>query len=118
MSGQIGYHAGLHAEQQVSDFYQAEGFELAGERWRGKRGEIDLIAERDGQFVFVEVKKSKTFAQAAQRLSTRQQNRIYHAAEEFMAQRSDATLHCCRFDVALVDSHGRVEILKNAIGHH
>ena len=118
MSGSVGYHAGLSAESMVSDLYRRCGFDVTGERWRGKCGEIDLIAEQDGQLVFIEVKKSKTFTRAAQRLSSKQQARIYRTAEEYLATRADDRLPTCRFDVALVDAVGRVEVLENAIGHH
>lgn len=118
MSGSVGYSSGLHAEGIVSRHYQSKGFKLAETRWRGKCGEIDLIAECDGELVFVEVKKSKTFARAGARLTANQQGRIYHAAEEFLAVREFSEVPDCRFDVALVDQTGRIEILENAIGHH
>jgi len=118
VTGIIGYNAGLCAEEIVTKRYAACGFSLAKSRWRGRRGEIDLIAERDGELVFVEVKKSKTCASAATRLSERQQSRIYGAAEEYLATRTGDRFPDCRFDVALVDQIGRVEILENAFGHH
>ncbi len=82
---------------------------------RGKGGEIDLIT-RDGEgFVFVEVKKSRSHARAAERLSMRQIRRLYDAAAEFLAQCPRGLNTLARFDVALVDGNGRIEILENAL---
>jgi len=39
----VGYHAGLAAEEIVAADYARRGLRLERRRWRGKRGEIDLI---------------------------------------------------------------------------
>jgi len=115
MSGSISFHAGLSAEDQVARDYQRRGYPVAAHRWRGKGGEIDLVA-RDGEgFVFVEVKKSRSHARAAERLSMRQIARLYDAAAEFLGQCPRGLATLARFDVALVDGQGRIEILENAL---
>lgn len=115
MSGSVSYHAGLSAEDQVARHYSSRGFPVAAQRWRGAGGEIDLIA-RDGEmFVFVEVKKSRSHARAAERLSQRQIRRLYDAAGEFLAGCPQGLATPARFDVALVDEVGRVHILENAL---
>jgi putative endonuclease len=114
MSGARSYHAGLAAEEQVAQRYLATGRPVAARRWRGTSGEIDLIA-RDGDVViFIEVKQSRTHAEAAEHLTVRQFDRIYHAAEEFIRDEPRGSLTDVRFDVALVDGAGRIEILENA----
>ena len=117
MTGSVGYHSGMASEQAVAKAYQAAGYELSENRWRGKRGEIDLIARRDGQTVFVEVKKSRSHDMAVQRLSARQQDRIYGAAEEYLARQEGHADVECRFDLAMVDAKGGIKILENAIIH-
>ena len=117
MTGAVGYHAGLAAEAQVARHYQRSGKPIAAERWRGQGGEIDLVA-RDGEaFVFVEVKKSKTHKRAAERLSARQMRRIYATASEYLGHTPRGQLSEVRFDVALVDAVGRIEVIENAFGH-
>lgn len=115
MSGALSYHAGLSAEHQVAAHYQRGGSEITAQRWRGRYGgEIDLIA-RDGDIViFVEVKKSTTHAVAASHLSLRQVRRIWASADEFVATHPEAANMNMRFDVALVDAAGQIEILQNA----
>ncbi|ARE39772.1 Endonuclease [Rhodovulum sp. P5] len=114
MSGTVSYHAGLSAEESVARHYQARGLTVAARRWRGKAGEIDLIL-RDGEgLIFVEVKKSRDFARAAERLTHRQMTRVMTAALEFVGGEPRGQLTDMRFDVALVNGQGAVEILENA----
>ena len=115
--GSVSYHAGLAAENAVAQDYVSRGFTLACERWRGKRGEIDLILRSDADLIFVEVKKSQSFARAALRVSRRQIDRIMGSAEEFLAGEPNGALTNVRFDVALVDQTGQLRIVENAFGH-
>ncbi len=114
---QMEYHAGVSAEQRIAQDYQRRGFAVARRRWRGAGGEIDLITRNDDGLVFVEVKKSRNFARAAERLGRRQMARIYASAEQFLAGEPDGQLTNVRFDVALVDATGAFEIIENAFGH-
>jgi putative endonuclease len=115
MSGSVSYHAGLAAEDQVARHYTSRGFPVAAHRWRGTGGEIDLITRDGDMVVFVEVKKSRNHARAAERLSHRQIQRLFDAAGEFLAGCPDGLNTPTRFDVALVDGIGRVHIVENAL---
>ncbi len=115
MSGSVSYHAGLAAEGLVEARYAASGHVLRARRWRGQGGEIDLILERDGETVFVEVKKGRSIASAVTRLSHRQMRRILDAAAEYSAGLPDGLGSAMRFDLACVDSLGRIEVIENAI---
>jgi len=114
MSGKVSYHAGFAAEACVAAEYARRGMEIAARRWRGTAGEIDLIARNGAALVFIEVKKSKTFARAAERVLPRQMARICASASEFVMQEPRGQLTEMRFDVALVDAQGNIEILENA----
>ena len=115
--GQMSYHAGLSAEDRISTDYERRGFPVGWRRWRGAQGEIDLIARDGNGLVFIEVKQSKSFDQAVQRVSPRQMQRIYATAEEFLGQTPRGALTDVRFDVALVNASGEVKIIENAFGH-
>lgn len=117
LRGANAYHAGVSAEESVARDYQRRGFSMAAQRWRGKAGEIDLIIRDETDLVFVEVKKSRDFARAAQRITPHQIRRIRLSAQEFIAGEPAGALTQMRFDVALVDQMGRVEIIENAFGH-
>ena len=114
MSGARSYLAGLAAEDQVATLYGRTGRAVCARRWRGSEGEIDLIARDGAEVIFIEVKHSKTHAQAAEHLSARQMARIYGAASEFIGGEPAGQLTPVRFDVALVDGRGQIEILENA----
>ena len=116
MSGTVSYLAGSCAEEIVARQYSDRGFELRETRWRGAAGEIDLIFEDGETLVFVEVKKSRNFATAAARVSQRQMRRIYASADHYLGGLNRGSDSNARFDVALVDQHGVVEILENAFG--
>lgn len=84
-------------------------------RWRGKRGEIDLVMRDGDGLIFVEVKKSSTFERAATRISARQTHRVRGAVEEYLATAPNGALTDVRFDVALVNAHGNIHIIENAL---
>ena len=111
--GRVAYHAGLAAENQVARLYVRSGREIAARRWRGSGGEIDLIARDGAEVIFIEVKKSRTHAQAAQHLTPRQIARIYDTAAEFLGGEPRGQATDVRFDVALVDQFGRIEVREN-----
>lgn len=116
-AGRIGYEAGASAELRVAQDYERRGFPLARRRWRGQGGEIDLIVRDGDGLIFVEVKKSRSFRHAAERLSRRQMNRIVSAAEEFLGTQPLGSLTDVRFDLAMVDGYGQIRVIENAIGH-
>jgi putative endonuclease len=114
MTGARSYHAGLAAEDQVAQHYERSGRAIAARRWRGAAGEIDLIARDGAVVIFIEVKQSRSHAAAIEHLTPRQFARIYRAAEEFLGGEPAGGLTEVRFDVALVDGSGRIEIIENA----
>ncbi len=115
-NGRRNYRAGLAAEDSVARDYQARGHPIAARRWRGSRGEIDIIAREGDGLIFIEVKKARDFARAAERLTRAQMRRIYGAASEFLAGEPKGQLTPVRFDVALVNASGQMQVVENAFG--
>lgn len=113
--GRTAYHSGLAAEDQVSRLYDRSGRPVIARRWRGSIGEIDLIAREGATIVFIEVKKSSSHALAAEHLTWSQQQRIMATASEFVGGEPLGQNTDIRFDVALVDAMGRIEIIENAL---
>ena len=114
MSGTVGYHAGLAAEDIVANDYVRRDHIVAARRWRGQGGEIDLIARDGDTVVFIEVKKSRSFANAAARLGRRQMERIVASAGEFLADEPRGQLTDVRFDLAIVNGVGALNVIENA----
>lgn len=115
--GRTNYLNGLSAEDSVARAYAATGAEVQHHRWRGISGEVDLIVRQGPDLVFIEVKRAKDFARAAQRITRQQMQRIQRAATEYIAGEPDGLLTQIRFDVALVDAHGETDILENVVLH-
>lgn len=115
MTGAVAYYSGLSAEESVARNYEDRGHRVRERRWRGQGGEIDLILDSDDGLVFVEVKKSRSFARAAAHLSPRQVARICAAATEYVAGEPDQLDTGMRFDLALVDGHGAMEVVENIL---
>lgn len=114
--GLLGYESGASAELRVAQDYERRGFPIARRRWRGEAGEIDLIAQDGEGLVIIEVKKSRTFDSAAERLSTRQMARLQVAAEEYLGTQPRGSLTEVRFDLALVNARGEMQVIENAFG--
>lgn len=106
--------AGRSAEDAIARWYETMGASVQDRRGRSEVGEIDLIVHDGPQLVFVEVKKSRSHAVALARLSDRQMQRIYRAGACYLADKGTDMDTDIRFDVALVDSTGAIEILQNA----
>ncbi|MFD1880859.1 YraN family protein [Paracoccus pacificus] len=118
VAGVAAFANGQNAELRVAERYEQQGYEILARRWRGKAGEIDLIARHDGDFIFIEVKRADTRDMAAERLSRRQMDRICLAACEFCATQPMGQAAGMRFDAALVDGSGMIDIIENAFGGH
>ena len=118
--GRTADRAGRAAEGAVARHYARTGLAVVEARWRGLAGEIDLVL-RDGEgteagLVFVEVKAARGHAEAARALTPRQVARLLEAGAEYLGTQPMGQLTEARFDVALVDRSGRVEIIENALG--
>lgn len=111
----VSYLSGKAAEDRVLSAYAAQGYRLVCRRWRGAGGEIDLVLSKDGEAIFVEVKSSCNFAAAAAHLSRRQIERLMASAEAALGFFARGSLTPMRFDVALVDGAGRIDVIPNAL---
>lgn len=113
--GALSYQAGKSGEAQVVRHYEALGFSLVAQRWRGQGGEVDAVFRKAAQLVFVEVKASTTHAKAAAQIKPAQLYRIAAAAEEYADQFAQGNLTHMRIDAALVDAQGYVDVLENVL---
>ena len=105
---------GRDAESRAAAALAAEGFAEIARRARTGVGEIDLVVERDGLLVFVEVKARATLNDAAFALGPRQQARLMAAAEAWMAVNPGHGAAGVRFDLLLVDAAGQVRRIADA----
>jgi len=114
MFHQRNFYAGLAAEESVALNYQRCGFRIIERRYKTRFGEVDLIAAHGNKIYFVEVKKSKSHDVAATRITSNQISRIRNAALTFVQTHpiyADAEM---RFDAALVNDKGVIQVIPNA----
>jgi putative endonuclease len=110
---------GALAERVAASFLAMKGYAVLEAGYRFHSKEIDLVAERDGRIVFVEVKFRRTGRCGLPReaVDARKKRQILFAARGFLAQRG---LHerPSRFDVVEVslDEGGRVLIVRHIAG--
>lgn len=114
--GMVAWRSGIAAEAGVARHYADRGCRILAQRWRGKAGEVDLIVQDGACIVFVEVKKAAGHAIAAARIDRRKMDRLCHAAEEYCGLLPSGLLTEMRFDAALVDQIGMIEVIENAFG--
>jgi putative endonuclease len=88
-------------ERQATHWLEDQGMHLLARNFRGKTGEIDIIA-RDGEhLVFLEVRarSNRAFNSAAGSVDRRKQQRIVRTAQLFLQRHPELADLPCRFDV-------------------
>lgn len=85
-------------------------FRILETNFRSKMGEIDIIAQKKEQIVFIEVKtrKSAEFGRPSEAVNSHKQWKIRKVAEEYLLK-NKLTDYPCRFDV--------IEVLDDEINH-
>ncbi|MDY3918848.1 MAG: YraN family protein [Candidatus Limivivens sp.] len=106
---------GTDYERQAAGFLEEKGYHILESNFRCRAGEIDLIAEKDGWLVFVEVKyrRDQRFGSPFEAVTKRKQQRICRAARWYLAQKQYPEDTRCRFDVVGICGN-HTEILVNA----
>lgn len=106
---------GRYGERFAAEWYSGRGYEIVARNWRVRAGEIDLIVARGEIVVFCEVKRrmSGAFGSGAEAVGWRKQQRIRTVARHWLAQQ-DSWVPEIRFDVAVVDGAGHVEVIEAA----
>jgi putative endonuclease len=94
--------AGRAAESIAAFLLRLKGYRIVARRFRGIRGEVDLIAQKLGVLAFVEVKRRADLAAALESVSPRQRARVAAAAEEFVARNPQFAASAIRFDAVAI----------------
>jgi putative endonuclease len=104
---------GRVVETAVADLYRQEGF-IVECNFRSGRIEVDVVAQRPGLIVFVEVKarSSDRFGSPAEAVTAVKQGRIRRAAGAWLAARNPGRVEV-RFDVvSAIVRRGEVELTR------
>jgi putative endonuclease len=103
---QRAFRAGVSAESRAAAYLTGRGYAIAARRYKSRVGEVDIVARRGPELVFVEVKARGGLDDAALSITPRQQKRIVAAAEAWLADHPDDGQRDIRFDVILVARSG------------
>ncbi len=100
---------GRKAETLAALLLRLKGYRILEHRFRGKRGEIDIIARRRNVTAFIEVKARKTAEDALYSISKKQRRRIEATAEDWMKKtgfQEGISSGSLRFDIITVAAGG------------
>ena len=108
---------GKLGEDKAAAYLKSEGYEILARNHRYKKSEIDLICQKDGLLIFVEVKirSGRNFGEPETFVSHSQQSAITRAADAYVLDTDWPG--DIRFDIiAIVKNKGEEELvhLKDA----
>jgi len=93
---------GRFAETVAALYLNLKGYRTVARRFRSPLGEIDLVMQRGGMLVFVEVKARRTRDAAILAITPAARDRLIRAAESFLARHPQASGLTLRFDIVAI----------------
>jgi len=95
---------GIFGQKIAAGFLQRQGYKIETENFRSREGEIDLIAAKDGQIVFVEVKTrlSNSFGLPEEAVSASKLSKMQLTALKYMKQQ-EINHDNYRFDIVAIE---------------
>jgi putative endonuclease len=109
---------GKKGEQLAQEYHISKGYKIRHTNWRFGKCELDIVAEKDGFLVVVEVKTRSTdyFGHPTEAINHKKIRRIVYATQSYIVAYNWNME--TRFDVIsiLPDSHGNynIEHIENA----
>jgi putative endonuclease len=104
---------GILAEYITAFIYILKFYRILHHRLGSYVGEVDLIAKRGLQLVFIEVKARKNGI-TENIVSLKQQQRIRRAAKLYISQNTQYQNYNIRFDLVVISPYKIPIIIKNA----
>ena len=94
---------GRKGERAAARYLLRHGFDILARRYRGRSGELDVIAFENDTLVFIEVKtrSSSAFGEPWEFVDWQKQQSLRRTAEEFIADH-DLGQYSYRFDIVSV----------------
>jgi len=105
---------GIKGEQIAENFLLKKGFHVLFRNWRFEKKEVDIIAEKDGLLVFVEVKtrKNSFFGFPEESVSPSKVGFLKTAAEAFLFNYPEYTR--MQFDIiSIIMANGDVKEIQH-----
>lgn len=107
------YELGKQGEQAAADYLQGKGYHVLHRNWHYRHKEIDIVAEKDGVLVIVEVKtrKNNLFGNPEEAVNGKKIRRIVSSADAYI--KKFAIDLPVRFDIITVLQDGEKEHLEH-----
>ncbi len=98
---------GRKGEREAEKYLKKKGYRILDRNFRIKGGELDLVAEKDGEIVFVEVRTRERddFMDPIFSITPKKRRSLRRAAEVYLLSRG-LDLAPCRFDVITLVREG------------
>src|SRR5947209_4231245 len=79
---------GASGERVAANWLEARGYRILARNWRCPYGELDLIAEQNGEIIFVEVKtrRGATHGAPEEAITPAKRVRLIAAAQTYLAE--------------------------------
>lgn len=112
---------GVQGENVAAAALQRAGYTLITRRWRPHasdlRGEIDIIAQRGGRIVFVEVRSRllDDLTPALESISARKRAQLLTLADAYLMAEGLADVEVCFMVMAVNPRTGQVEWVEDAL---
>ncbi len=105
-NGSSAWEKGRAAEDAAADWLEARGWSLVARNWRRGRGELDIVALRDGILAFVEVKAVDGYGLEGlgRSVGATKRRRLLETAKLFVSAHREFSSAALRFDVAAVEA--------------
>lgn len=105
---------GNKAEDEAAKHLKTKGYKILERNYLCPLGEVDIIAQKDGRVIFVEVKQrsSSDFGGAAAAVTKAKQNKVAKAAVSYL-KKSNLSYTGIMFDIIAI-TEGRLEHIENA----
>ena len=104
---------GNRGEAYAADYLAARRYAILERNWHCPRGELDLVTERDGQVIFVEVRTRQTdrLGTPEESITPAKRAKLIAAAQTYL-DAHDQTDRDWRIDVVAIEVGSRGEVTR------
>ncbi len=111
------FEKGRQGEQKAAAFLEGLGYKILEKNYRTRRGEIDLIAEKNGVLSFVEVKswRKEGLEDLEYSIDVKKRKNIINTSKSYLLGLKENLYRYINYDIIFIDkTAGEIEFLENA----
>lgn len=107
--------AGLDAEEIACRYLEENGLEVVARNYRGRGGEIDIVARHGKTLAFVEVRSRERgdYGAPEESVGRAKMLRIAAAAREFLSRDAPCGWEQARFDVVAIEGDPDAPVIRH-----